>query len=66
MASGISIDINQMRTYPKMFGYTDPIRYLQSLPGVSTNSDQNGGLHVQGGLGYFFGYGTNYYATKIK
>lgn len=49
MASGISIDINQMRTYPKMFGYTDPMRYLQSLPGVSTNSDQDGGLHVQGG-----------------
>ena len=49
MASGIRIDTKLMKTYPKMFGYTDPMRYLQSLPGVSTNSDQSGGLHVQGG-----------------
>ena len=49
MASGIRIDAKLMETYPKMFGYTDPIQYLQSLPGVSTNNDQSGGLHVQGG-----------------
>lgn len=49
MASGIRIDSKIMQTYPKIFGYTDPMRYLQSLPGVSTNSDQDGGLHVQGG-----------------
>lgn len=49
MASGIRIDSKLMKTYPKMFGYTDPMRYLQSLPGVSTNTDQAGGLHVQGG-----------------
>ena len=49
MASGIRIDTKLMETYPKLFGYTDPMRYLQSLPGVSTNSDQAGGLHVQGG-----------------
>lgn len=49
MASGIRIDTKLMKTYPKLFGYTDPLRYLQSLPGVSTNSDQSGGLHVQGG-----------------
>ena len=49
MASGIRIDSKIMQTYPKIFGYTDPMRYLQSLPGVSTNSDQEGGLHVQGG-----------------
>lgn len=49
MASGIRVDTKLMKTYPKMFGYTDPMRYLQSLPGVSTNSDQSGGLHVQGG-----------------
>ena len=49
MASGIRIDSKLIQTYPKIFGYTDPMRYLQSLPGVSTNSDQSGGLHVQGG-----------------
>ena len=49
MASGIRIDSKLIQTYPRMFGYTDPVRYLQSLPGVSTNNDQAGGLHVQGG-----------------
>ncbi len=49
MASGLRIDAKLMETYPRMFGYTDPILYLQSLPGVSTNSEQSGGLHVQGG-----------------
>lgn len=49
MTSGIRIDSKLMQTYPKLFGYTDPVRYLQSLPGVSTNGDMSGGLHVQGG-----------------
>ena len=49
MTGGISIDSKLMQTYPKLFGYTDPVRYLQSLPGVSTNNDLAGGLHVQGG-----------------
>lgn len=49
MTGGIRIDSKLMQTYPKLFGYTDPVRYLQSLPGVSTNNDLAGGLHVQGG-----------------
>jgi hypothetical protein len=49
MTSGIRIDSKFMQTYPKLFGYTDPARFLQSLPGVSTNGDMSGGLHVQGG-----------------
>ena len=49
MTGGIRIDSKLMQTYPKLFGYTDPVRYLQSLPGVSTNGDMAGGLHVQGG-----------------
>ena len=49
MTGGIRIDSKLMQTYPKLFGYTDPVRYLQSLPGVSTNGDMSGGLHVQGG-----------------
>lgn len=52
LASGIRIDSRLMNTYPKLFGYTDPMRYLQSMPGVSTNGDQSGGLHVQGGESY--------------
>lgn len=49
MASGLRIDAKLMETYPRMFGFTDPVLYLQSLPGVSTNSEQSSGLHVQGG-----------------
>ena len=49
LASGIRIDSRLIKTYPRLFGYTDPMRYLQSMPGVSTNDDQSGGLHVQGG-----------------
>lgn len=48
LASGIRIDSRLIKTYPRLFGYTDPMRYLQSMPGVSTNDDQSGGLHVQG------------------
>ena len=49
LTSGLSIDSRQMKTFPKLFGYTDPMRYIQSMAGVSTNGDQSGGLHVQGG-----------------
>ena len=49
MAQGISIDTKVMESYPKLFGYTDPMRYVQSLPGVSTNGVTKGGLYVQGG-----------------
>lgn len=48
LASGIRIDTKMITAYPKLFGYTDPMRYVQSLPGVSTNSENRGGLHVQG------------------
>lgn len=48
LASGIRIDTKMIAAYPKLFGYTDPMRYVQSLPGVSTNSENTGGLHVQG------------------
>lgn len=49
LATGIRIDSKVIKTYPRLFGYTDPMRYIQSMPGVSTNGDQSGGLHVQGG-----------------
>ena len=48
ITSGLRIDARIMDNYPKLFGYTDPMRYLQSLPGISTNSESMGGLHVQG------------------
>lgn len=49
MARGIAIDTKVMESYPKILGYMDPMRYIQSLPGVSTNAAAEGGMHVQGG-----------------
>ena len=49
MVQGIRIDSKKMETYPKLFGYTDPMQYIQSLPGVSTINGCESGMHVQGG-----------------
>lgn len=38
-------DINSM---PKVLGTSDPIRYLQTLAGIQTNSESRTGLHIQG------------------
>ena len=49
MVQGIRIDSKKMETYPKLFGYTDPMQYIQSLPGVTTINGCESGMHVQGG-----------------
>lgn len=33
---------------PRILGFADPIRYLQSLPGVQTTSELQGGLFIDG------------------
>ena len=42
------VDIQQIRYMPKFLGTSDPIRYLQSLAGIQTNSETSTGIHVQG------------------
>lgn len=41
-------DIKSLESLPHLFGSADPIRFLQLLPGVSTNNDYSSGLHIQG------------------
>lgn len=38
----------QLKNMPKFLGTSDPLRYMQSLPGIQTNSETNAGLHIQG------------------
>lgn len=45
---GMDIDMSTLATFPKMLGTADPIKFVQALPGVSTNSDWESGLRVQG------------------
>lgn len=42
------VDMQQIRFMPKFLGTSDPIRYLQSLPGIQTNNETTSGLHIQG------------------
>lgn len=41
-------DIQSLEHLPHLFGSADPIRFLQLLPGVSTNNDYSSGLYIQG------------------
>ena len=42
------VDMQQIKFMPKFLGTSDPIRYLQSLPGIQTNNETTTGLHIQG------------------
>ena len=46
--SQLQVDMQDLRTMPKFLGASDPIRYLQSLPGIQTNNETRTGLHIQG------------------
>ena len=48
--NGKTIEWNMqvMHRLPKILGNADPVRHLQLLPGVQTNSEYDAGLHVQG------------------
>lgn len=41
-------DIESLEDLPHVFGSADPFRFLQLLPGVSTNNDYTSGLFIQG------------------
>jgi hypothetical protein len=42
------VEMQDIKYMPKFLGTSDPIRYLQSLPGVQTNNETTTGLHING------------------
>ena len=42
------VNMSQLKFMPKFLGTSDPIRYMQSLPGIQTNNESTTGIHVQG------------------
>jgi len=48
MSNGVAFDVNALEKYPHLFGQTDPVRFVQSLPGVQTSSVFEPGLNVLG------------------
>lgn len=40
--------MKSMEDLPKLLGNSDPIHYTQMLPGIGTNAEYQGGIHVQG------------------
>ena len=45
---GYEWDMGVMHILPKFLGNADPIRHSQVLPGIQTNNEYSGGLHVEG------------------
>ena len=41
------VDMSAISQMPKFLGTSDPIRYLQSLAGISTNNETTSGIHLQ-------------------
>lgn len=48
VAKGLNIKMLSLATFPKMLGTADPLKFVQSLPGVTTNSEWDSGLKIQG------------------
>lgn len=42
------VDLRQIDQMPRFMGVNDPLRYIQSLPGVETNNETQAGIHIQG------------------
>ncbi len=42
------LDISFINSLPKILGNTDPIHYLQTMPGISTNNEYDAGIHIMG------------------
>lgn len=45
---GLDIEMQTLITFPKVLGTSDPLRFVQTLPGVTTNSDYECGIRIQG------------------
>ena len=48
VTNGLSIKMSALETFPKMLGVADPLKFAQALPGVTTNSEWESGLKIQG------------------
>lgn len=44
----VSFNVESLDKFPKLFGQSDPIRFVQSLPGVQTASAMDPGVNVLG------------------
>ncbi len=42
------VDMQQLDALPKFLGTSDPMRYIQTLAGIQTNSETQAGIHIQG------------------
>lgn len=42
------LDISFISVLPKILGNTDPLHYLQTIPGISTNNEYDAGIHIMG------------------
>ena len=47
-AGTTKLELERLAAAPRLFGSSDPLRIAQSLPGVSTNSEIDGGIHILG------------------
>ena len=41
-------NVNMLKDLPKILGNADPIRYVQMLPGIQSNSEYKSGVNIQG------------------
>ena len=48
VVKGLDIEMTTLATFPKMLGTADPLKFAQALPGVTTNSEWESGLKIQG------------------
>ena len=46
--SMLTIDIKGLDILPKLLGAADPMRFLQTISGVQTNSETTAGIYIQG------------------
>ena len=47
-AASTRLELDRLEAVPRLSGSSDPLRIAQSLPGVSTNSEIDGGIHILG------------------
>lgn len=46
--NAVVVSIRDMEHLPRFLGTADPMRYLQSLPGVQSNTESSAGIFIQG------------------
>jgi len=48
LSHGLNWTNEMMERLPKYLGYTDPLRYIQLLPGVASTTEYDSSIHIQG------------------